>query len=93
MVLSNKEELIATCSCGCRDGVHLQIDKWDDEDIVFLSMVTDKFYAEQTTFFRRFVEKLKRVWFIIRSKEYLYFEIVMKKDDIQQFKEFVAKLP
>lgn len=39
-----------------------------------------------------FKEKLKRIWYIIIGKEYCYFDILIDKDELQKFKEFVAKL-
>lgn len=37
-------------------------------------------------------EKIKRIWYIIRGKEYCYFDILIDKDELQEFKEFVAKI-
>ncbi len=92
MVLKNETELVAFCSCGCEEGVHLEVRKDDDGKIAYLSFVTNRFYSEQGGFFSRFIEKLKRILCIVRNKEYHYFEIVMKEDDIQSFKEFVDKM-
>lgn len=92
MVLKNETELAAFCSCGCGDGVHLKVTKDDDGKTVYLSFVTDRFYSGQGNAFSRFKEKLKRIWCIIRNKEYSYFEIIMNESDIQNFKEFVEKI-
>ena len=43
------------CKCGCDDGVVLKYEQEDGE--AFLSLVTNKFYAEQNNFIKRFVEK------------------------------------
>ncbi len=80
------------CSCGCHDGVVLKIDKDIDGKIAFLSLVSDKFYSEQNGFFLRLGEKIKRIWRILRNKEYCYFEIVLKEKDIEEFKGFVNKM-
>ncbi len=77
------------CSCGCHDGVVLKIDRDTDGKMAFLSLVSDRFYSEQEGFFFRLGEKIKRIWRIIRNKEYCYFEIVLKEKDIEEFKGFV----
>ena len=92
MVLKNETELVALCSCGCEEGVHLKVTKDDDGKTAFLSFVTNRFYSKQDGFLSRFIEKLKRICCILRNKEYHYFEIVMKEADIQSFKEFVDKM-
>lgn len=78
------------CSCGCYNGVTMKFDK--EDQTFFLSLVSDDFYTMQTTALRRFVEKIKRIWCVIRNKEYSYTEIVIEKDDLDAFKEFVANL-
>jgi len=37
-------------------------------------------------------EKLKRIWFIIRGREYCYFDILIDEEELQKFKEFVTRL-
>ncbi len=37
-------------------------------------------------------EKLKRIWYIIRGKEYCYFDILIDKNELQEFKQFVARM-
>lgn len=95
-VLTNKDknEIVITCSCGCKNGVHLEVRKSDDkdDDIAFLSLVSDKFYSEQENFFRRFAEKIRRIWYVLRNKEYTYFEVCLKEKDIQEFKDFVSAI-
>lgn len=92
MVLKNETELAAFCSCGCGEGLHLEVIKDDDGKTAYLSLLTNRFYSEQENAFSRFKEKLKRIWYIICNKEYSYFEIVMNESDIQNFKEFVEKI-
>lgn len=88
----NKECCGFYCACGCNQGVVLKASPDDDDCGVNLSLVSDAFYLNLQTGWIRFKNKCKRIWSIIRNKEYIYFDIYVKPDDIEKFKEFVAKL-
>ena len=103
-----ENEYITFCKCGCRNGVVLKFDNEDDElsiitnfisslvgaseFIIPVQLVSDIFYTMQNKGKMSFKEKIKRIWYIITSKEYCYFDILVDKDELQKFKEFVAKL-
>ena len=36
-------------------------------------------------------EKMKKIWSIIRNKDHYYLDIVMSKEDFQEFKEWINK--
>ncbi len=57
-----------------------------------LQIVSDNFYIMQDKGKMSLREKIKRIWCIIIGKEYCYFDIIIGRDDLQEFKEFVAKL-
>ena len=77
------------CSCGCSNGVHLKFKK----DLVCeLSLVSDIYYSKTEPLWTRFKEKCRRIWYIIRNKEYCYFNIFVEKEDLEEFKEFVSNL-
>jgi hypothetical protein len=77
------------CSCGCDDGVLL---KFEDDWGLELSLVSDTFYLQQQKNTMSFKEKCKRIWKIIRNEEYEYFGIFINKDDMKEFKDFVAQM-
>lgn len=81
---------ITFCKCGCGNGVVFKIDNEDDE--LSIQLVSDNFYLGQNKGKMSFREKLKRIWYIITGKEYCYFDIIIDKDELQEFKEFIAKL-
>ena len=64
------------CDCGCGEGISLYYSR-DSEDeeypTAYLEMVTYHFYSEQETIAGHLFKKLKRIWYIIRNKEYCYF--------------------
>lgn len=83
-------EYVTFCKCGCGNGIVLKADKEDDE--LSVQLVSDNFYFRQNKGGMSFREKLKRIWYIITGKEYCYFDILIDKDELQEFKEFVARL-
>lgn len=84
------DENITFCKCGCGNGVVLKFDNEDDE--LSVQLVSDNFYLWQNRGKMSFREKMKRIWYIIKGKEYCYFDILIDKDELHEFKEFVAKL-
>lgn len=78
------------CSCGCNKGIILKAEK--DDWGYDLSLVSDTFYVMQKTGWTRFKEKCRRIWSIIRNKEYCYFDVCIEPEDLKEFKEFVAKM-
>lgn len=88
---SVKEDSCAVyCKCGCCDGVVLKVDK--ELDIYELSLVSDIGQIESEHGWRRLKIKCKRIWNILRNKEYCYLEICMDDVDIDEFKNFVARI-
>lgn len=78
------------CKCGCGNGVILKADKEHDE--VSLQLVSDRFYSGGNDKKNSLKEKFKRIWYVIINKEYCYFDILIEKDELKEFKDFVAKL-
>ena len=85
-----ENEFVTFCKCGCGNGIVLKADNEDGE--VSLQIVSDYFYLMQNKGKMSIKEKIKRIWCIIKGKEYCYFDIVIEKDELQEFKEFVEKL-
>lgn len=85
-----ENDLVTFCKCGCGNGVVLKFDNEDNE--LSLQLVSDNFYMMQNKGTMSLREKFKRIWYIITGKEYCYFDILISKDELQDFKEFVAKL-
>lgn len=83
-------EYATFCKCGCGNGIVLKFDNADDE--LSMQLVSDNYYSIQNKGKMSLKEKLQRIWYIIMGKEYCYFDILIDKDELQEFKEFVAKL-
>lgn len=96
MIMTNKEKdtVALYCNCGITDGVMLKVEKnADGIEGIDISLVSDNYYLNQ--YYgksRKIKEKFKRIWNIIKGEEYYYFNIWVDAEDIEGFKEFVAKI-
>lgn len=87
------KELIISCKCGCDEGIRFQIDKDDYDMYSVVTYLSGNFYAEQgETFWRVLCKKLKKIWAVIRNKDFYYSEIIMTKDDFTEFKEYINSI-
>lgn len=95
-VLKNKDgkELYIDCCCGCDEGIRFKINKDDDFDYYFIMTYTNgSFYKEQgETIWGVLCKKFKKTWAIIRNKDFYYSEVVMTKDDFNEFKEYLNSI-
>lgn len=83
-------EFVAFCNCGCGNGVVLKFDNEDNE--LSVQLVSDNHYTMQNKGNMSLKEKMKRIWDIITGKEYCYFDILIDKNELHDFKKFVEKL-
>jgi len=81
------------CSCGC---TMLEISQWQEEREVgeaYISQYIPSFYSLQRPGWNKFKDAVKIIWYIIRGKEYLLYDIALtEKWQIKEFKEAVAEL-
>ena len=82
------DELVISCKCGCDEGIHFRIHDYKDGEYAFVSFTNGNFYSEQKHPLR---EKLKKIWAIIRNKDFYYSDICMTKEDFDQFKEWINR--
>ena len=96
-VLKNKDgtELYIDCNCGCDDGIRFKFDKFsDDLDYYCVMTYTNGNYYRgySETMLRVFCEKLKKIWSIVRNKDYYYSEIIMTKAEFDEFREYINSI-
>lgn len=94
-VLKNKNntELLVDCSCGCDEGIRFRIDKEDFDYYCFMTYTNGRFYSEQNDkLWKVFCKKLKKIWAIIRNKDFYYAEVVMTKEQFDKFKEYINSI-
>jgi hypothetical protein len=94
-VLRNKDntELLISCDCGCEQGVHIRIDKEDNDMYFLMTYINGNWYSDQNKTVRAVIrEKLKKIWCIIRNKDFHYSDINMTSKDFQEFKEYINSI-
>lgn len=94
-VLKNKDgtELLIDCSCGCDTGMRFRIDKEDADNYAFLSYTNGNWYRDTSDTIRGTIRrKLKRIWAIIRNKDYHYSDILMTKEEFDTFKQYINEV-
>lgn len=84
--------LIITCKCGCDNGVHLNIEKEDDE-YAWITYMNSNWCRDQNKRIGYVImDKLKRVLAVIRSKDFDYSEILLSKEDFEVFREYINEI-
>lgn len=83
------KDLMVSCSCGCGNGVHINIKK-DDGAYAWVTYMNANWYRDQNKRILYIVrDKLKKIWAIIRSKDFYYSEILMTRKDFETFREYI----
>ena len=92
MISEDKKYLIVTCKFGCQDAILIKIDD-EDKDADYYAIQTymnGNWYRDQNDrVFRTIGRKLKKIWAIIRNKDYYYSDVLMSCEDFKRFKEYI----
>lgn len=91
-VLKTKDnkEMIISCGCGCGNSVHFKIDKEDCDMYCLTTFTNGNWYRDQNDTILRVIErKIKKIISIIRNKDYVYSDLILTKEDFEEFKEYV----
>ena len=89
----NNTELYVDCNCKCGDGIHIRIDKEDPEYYCILAYTNSSWYRTQDERVLRVIhKKLKKIWAIIKNKDYCYSDIIMTKDEFKELKDYINSL-
>lgn len=90
-VMINKEndEMITSCSCGCDNGVHIKVKKDSEDSFCFISYMNGNFYRDQGGIFHQLHFKMKKIWAIIRNRDFYYSEVIMRRSDFTDFKNYI----
>lgn len=86
-----EDELIVTCDCGCDESFHIKVEN-DDNEFAFLTYMKSNWYADQNyTHKNVFLIKLKKIWSILKGKDYHYSDTIMSKEDFETFITYINK--
>ena len=86
----DKSEMIVNCTCGCEDSVHIRIDVDDYDYYAIWTYMNGNFFRDQNgTVVDTIRKKLKKIWAIIRNKDYHYSDVVMNRAEFVEFVKFI----
>lgn len=94
-VLKSKDgnDMLIDCCCGCDHGIRLKIDKDDCNYYCFMTYTNGCFYRDQNDSVWRVIrKKLRKIWAIIRNKDYYYSDIVLTKYEFEEFREYIGSI-
>lgn len=91
LVSDKKNEIIVDCNCGCQDAVHIRIDANKEFDsYAFLTYLNGNWYRDQDDQVLRCIgRKLRKIWAIIRNKDFYYSEVLMTQKEFETFKKYI----
>lgn len=78
---------VVECDHCAGEGVMIAIDKEDDGGYFYQLIMDSKWNMEQNGFFW----KLKKIWAVIRNKDYYYSEICLSKEEFTKFRDWLNK--
>ncbi len=81
------KEMILSCKCGCDEGIRVRIDR-DEDCCSCITYLSGNWYKEQG----RFRDKLRKIWAILRNKDYCYSEVILEQKEWESFKEWINKV-
>lgn len=95
MISKDKKDLIVSCKCGCDAGIYFRLEHFDDPDsLMYMSVVNGNHSREQEMSFLGVISmKWRRIWAVIRNKEFYYSDICMSAEDVEVFKEYINSFP
>ena len=91
--VNDETEMIVTCNCGCDEGLRFKVDKLDHDCYCVMTYTNGAFYREQNdTVWKVISKKMKKIWAIIRNKDYYYSEIIMTKEEFNDFRRYLVTI-
>lgn len=91
-VVANKDFLYAECDCTCKCGNGIEFYMGYDFDEVIVETKFSGFDAYQLKSWTNFKERVRNAWRVLRGKEYIFHEIILKPDNYHQLIEEMIKL-
>lgn len=85
----DKTEMIITCNCGCDETARIKVNLEDEEYYALMCYMNGNFYKDQEGVLYKLKWKLKKIWAIIANKDHYYSDIVMNKEEYQEFKKYI----
>ena len=85
------DSLLLDCTCGCDNGLRMRVHRYDDRLFSIITYTSGNFQREQDeTVFGVLKKKLRKIFCILRGKDYCYSEVCLTKQDFEEFRAFLA---
>ena len=81
-----KKDISLLCNCGCGSGLQIIFRIDNDKDYAYITTLTSNFYAGQRGIWEMIWHRIKAAWFMLCGKEYYLHDVVLSKE---QWNEFV----
>ena len=92
MISNDKKDLVVSCKCGCENTIHIRLDDTgkNSDYYAIMSYLNGNWYRDQNDRILRTIgRKLKKIWAILRNKDFYYSEVLMSCEDFKIFKEYI----
>lgn len=93
-VMKNNDgsEVFIDCMCGCNTGIRFKIVK-DNDFVCYMTYTNGAFYTEQgESIFGILSKKFKKIWAILRNKDYYYSSISMSEEEFEEFRKYINSI-
>lgn len=87
---ANKSELYIRCNCGCGNSFYFALDAYNP-NLMSLSVNNSNFSREQNGMFSVLRHKWKKIWCIIRNKDFCYSEMVLTQEEVEKLADYLHR--
>ena len=84
MISNDKKELVVNCKCGCTNTIHIKVNDSDKDYYAFMTYLNGDWCRKQTI-----KTKLKKIWAVVKNKDFYYSDVLMSCDDFKKFKDYI----
>ena len=90
----DSNDIYIDCGCGCGRGLKVIVDKddYEDSDVILVFFSSDFNHTQNMSIFNVIKTKLKKIWYIIRNKDYCYSEILLTGKEFDEFRNHLNKI-
>jgi hypothetical protein len=88
MIYEEDNRILINCDCRCGRGFELI--REEDETVIVSAISNNSFTFE--SIFCKLKTKLYKIWSIIRNKDYCYVDVVLTKEQFEEFKDAINKI-
>lgn len=98
MIFEGKDKhtkvVIVNCNCGCDEAIQIKKLVYDvnNDSEYYLSILAGEFGATQRGIFRTIGHRIKLAFKMLLGKEYRLTEIVMTKEELEEYKKVLGEL-